>query len=322
MKQIKDLLHGPALPAGFVPDVLTGKAGKLRLQIVALGDVGMTMLLGLSLLGGEEISEVWIFDLSRENLARLEMEFNQFRYPMDEKKFPRVFPVTEEELFDCDVFIFCASAGVPPLGTKGDVRMLQLEKNSRIIAHYGALAKSRNYKGLVCVVSDPVDPLAKEFLKTSSLSVSQIRGYGLGVMNARARYVADHEERFLGYLTSGRAFGPHGEGLVLANSIVDYDDELSRELTKKVTEMNLKVRELGFKPYLAPAISSAALSILLTVRGEWHYSSIYLGDEEGGAFLGIRNRLTKDGSQFEEIELPPELFARIRKSYEELRSLN
>ena len=172
------------------------------------------------------------------------------------------------------------------------------------------------------MVSDPVDPLAKEFLKTSSLSVSQIRGYGLGVMNARARYVADHEERFFGYLTSGRAFGPHGEGLVLANSIVDYDDEISRELTKKVTEMNLKVRELGFKPYLAPAISSAALSILLTVRGEWHYSSIYLGDEEGGAFLGIRNRLTKDGSQFEEIELPPELFARIRKSYEELRSLN
>ena len=38
----------------------------------------------------------------------------------------------------------------------------------------------------------------------------------------------------------------------------------SRELTDLVTTANLRIRELGFKPYVAPAISSGAMQLLLT----------------------------------------------------------
>ena len=46
----------------------------------------------------------------------------------------------------------------------------------------------------------------------------QVRGFGLGVMNARAAYYAKKERRFADFLTDGRSFGPHGEDLVIANS--------------------------------------------------------------------------------------------------------
>ena len=89
----------------------------------------------------------------------------------------------------------------------------------------------------------------------------QVRGFGLGVMQARAMYYAQKEPRFAAFLTEGRTYGPHGADLVVANSIEHYDDALSRELTERVVQANLEMRRLGFKPYVAPALSSGALSL-------------------------------------------------------------
>ena len=95
----------------------------------------------------------------------------------------------------------------------------------------------------------------------------QIQGFGLGVMNARAAWFAKQDPRFAGFLTEGRSFGPHGRGLVIANSVAHYDDALSRELTELVETANLRIRDLGFKPYVAPAVSSGAMQLLLTLAG-------------------------------------------------------
>lgn len=295
--------------------------GKHRVNLLALGDVGMSVLLGLKLLGGDVIESLGICDINKDNVERLEQEMNQIRYPFDLADMPKVYPVDEEELFDCDVVVFCASKGIPPIGVKGDVRMAQLDANREIIAHYGALARASNFRGLMAVVSDPVDPLCKAFLESSGLHPAQIQGYGLGVMNARAAYYAEKDERFDIYLTEGRAFGPHGGDLVIANSIENYDETLSKELTELTVNANMKVRELGYKPYIAPAISSAAISILLTLRGEWHYGSLYLGDEEAGAFLGIKNRMTIDGPVYEDLDLPEPLYVRIKTAYDNLYNL-
>ena len=40
----------------------------------------------------------------------------------------------------------------------------------------------------------------------------------------------------------------------------EYDDAVSRRLTDLTRTANLQVRELGFKPYIAPGLSSAAVS--------------------------------------------------------------
>lgn len=293
---------------------------KLRVNIVALGDVGTTMLIGLRLLGGDVIHSIGICDIRKENTERLEMEINQIGYPFEGPTLPTVDVVPEEELFAGDVLIFCASRGVPPVepGSNIDVRMAQLDANRDIIRHYAGLARQADFKGLVAVVSDPVDNLCAAFLDESGLAPWQIQGYGLGVMHKRAEYYASKDSRFQSYLTEGRAFGPHGKDLVIANSIENYDDTLSRELTQQTTHANIAVRDLGFKPYIAPALSSAALSILLTLRGQWHYGSLYMGTLSRGAFLGIKNRLTEGGWEWEDLDLPNELFERIRNAYENL----
>jgi hypothetical protein len=178
------------------------------------------------------------------------------------------------------------------------------------------------------VVSDPVDLLCKSVLIQSNidekgkidyrgLAPEQIRGYGLGVMNARAAYYAVQNKETMQYLKDGRAYGPHGEGLVIADSIENYNDDISRYLTNKTKKANLDVRETGFKPFIAPALSSGSLSIIATIKGEWHYSATFMG----GVYMGARNRLTPSGIEIERLDLPDELIGRLEKTYKELEKI-
>ena len=329
---------------------------KAKVCLLALGDVGGNLLTGLVLLGGNEIESIGIFDINKNNAKRYEAEMNQIAYaPVlsdaragsdnDAKSHfnadagfgvvsgnsaavvrctPEVFAIeNEEELFDCDIFIFCASKVVPAIGSGvSDVRMAQYEENKKILEHYAKLASKKSFKGVFAVVSDPVDPLCKAAYLASGLNPGQFHGFGLGVMNARALYYAKKEKRFEQYEVEGRAFGPHGQDLVLANSISNYNDELSKELTELVTVENLRIREMGFKPFIAPAYSSGVLSILYMLKGEWHYSSKYIGDGSDGAFLGALNKVADGKIEFENVLLPDKLFARIQHSYENLRKLD
>ena len=300
-----------------------------KVHLLALGDVGSMVLTTLKLLGGDCITELGIYDVNDAVCRRWESELNQAAYPWAYDALPEVVILKEEELFDCDVFVFCASKGIPPVGSDiKDVRMAQFEANRELISLFAKKARMDGFKGLFAVVSDPVDPLCKAAFLASNenmegqfdgkgLLPEQIQGYGLGVMNARAAYYAKQDARFASFLTEGRAYGPHGENLVIANSIEHYDDALSRELTRLAVEANLRTRELGFKPYVAPAISSAAISILLTLRGEWHYSSNFLG----GVYMGCKNRTTEYGLEMEALPLPEALFSRIEKAYQSLEAI-
>lgn len=304
-------------------------AGKKRVHVLAIGDVGSMLLTGLHLLGGDVISSIGICDISDQVTARWEFEENQIAYPWNYDALPEIDVVKPEQLFDCDVFVFVASKGIPPVGSGvRDVRMYQFENNSRIIGQYARMARNAGFRGLFCAVSDPVDPLAKTaFLESNKnengeldwmgLLPEQIQGYGLGVMNARAAYYAKRDERFRRFLTEGRSFGPHGEDLVIADSIEHYDDELSKELTGLTVTANLKMRAIGYKPFVAPAFSSGALSILLTLRGEWHCGSVYLG----GVYMGVKNRYTEYGLETEILPLPEKLYERITHAADNLKAI-
>lgn len=308
----------------------TPRQEKKRVNVLAIGDVGSNLLTGLHLLGGDVISSIGICDISDKVTARWEFEENQISYPWNYDALPEVDIVSRENLFDCDVFVFVASAGIPPVGSDvKDVRMYQFDNNSKIVAQYARQAREKHFDGLFAVVSDPVDPLAKAaFLASNTdengifdsrgLRPEQIQGYGLGVMNARAAYFAKRDERFSQFLTEGRSFGPHGQDLVVADSIENYNDELSRELTQLTVTANLHMRAIGFKPFVAPAFSSGALSILLTLRGEWHCGSVFLG----GIYMGVKNRYTEHGLETEILPMPAQLFERIRAAEENLKKIN
>lgn len=290
-----------------------------RVNILALGDVGGTVLTGLRLMGGDTISEIGIYDLNEKLLRRYEREINQIWFP-DGRRLPKVKILNQHQLFDCDMFVFCASKGVPPVEAQGDVRMAQLESNRELAAAYGTKAAECGFDGIFAVVSDPVDPLCKAVL-SCGLDVDQVQGYGLGVMNGRASYFAMSNPQFSRYLEDGRAFGPHGEDLVIADSISDYNHEISLALTDLTVKSNMDTRADGFKPYIAPALSSGAISLIETLSGGWNYSSVYFGDGSDGAFMGCRNRRTSAGIQVEDLPLDDQLFSRIEKAYRNLEKI-
>ena len=267
----------------------------LRVTLVGLGDVGGTLLLALKLLGRElgELRPVTV--------------------------------CTEDTLFDCDLLLFTASRGVPPVGSGvADVRLAQYEKNRAMLRSYAAMARKTHFTGLFCQISDPVDPLACAVFRESNRNAAgefdgcgllpeQVQGFGLGVMEARARWCA--QEDGIDF-SNGRVYGPHGGGLVAANDPAAYDKAVSARLTERAVHANLEVRALGFKPYLAPALSSAAVSILSLVRGQPYDAALPLG----GVWLGAQRRMTPLGPLQRREPLHPALLARIEAARLELEA--
>lgn len=97
-----------------------------------------------------------------------------------------------------------------------------------------------------------------------------------------------------------------------------YDDILSCHLTALTRQANLRVRELGFKPYIAPGLSSAAISILHYIRGELHCGAVPLD----GAYFGCTNRLSQKGLALRREDITTPLMDRIRQSHAALKEFD
>lgn len=295
---------------------------KWHINIIGLGDVGGNLAAGLRLAAFDQVSKIGIYDSVESRIKRWHYEAGQTLSPSAEHIFPEVIPLEDKDLFDCDMFVFCVSVGVPEVGKEPeDVRIAQFEGNAKILKYYSKLARERNYKGLFIVMSDPVDLLCNIAFNSSNmnsegimdfkgLAPEQIRGYGLGVMHGRAAYFAE-EKGANYYKTEGRCFGPHGEGVVVADSIKNYNKELSEYLTERTKNANLDVRSFGFKPYIAPAFSSGVLSFIETIKGQWHYSATSIG----GVFMGSVNKLNPSGVELETYEFPTELYKKLENTY-------
>ena len=307
---------------------VTPKKRKKRVHLLTAGDAEGALLTALKLLGGKEIAAIGIRDLDGNTGARWAAEMGQISWPWDYNSLPEVEVVPEEELFRCDIFLFAAAKAVPPVGSEAqDARMARLEASRPLVERFARQAREADFRGLFVVLSDPVDPLCQAAWRASNtgpdgapdhqgLLPEQVQGFGLGVMNARAAYLAKQEPRFAAFLTEGRSFGSHGQGLVIANSVQHYDDALSRELTQRTLEANLRAREPGFRPHVAPAVSSGAMQLLLALRGQWHCGSVPLG----GVWFGCRNRFTAQGLEIETLDLPDALFDRLRETEKSLHN--
>lgn len=300
---------------------------KARVHVLGLGDVGSTMALALSLYGGEAIGEIGLYDLDENRLSRWEQEINQIAEPLIDH-LPKVKILREEDLFDCDLFAFTASVGVPPVGVEGvDVRVVQFNGNAKLVSLYGRLAVEKDFKGIFAVVSDPVDQLCRHLYESTNksenghwhgqgLRTEQIRGYGLGVMNGRAAYFAKQND--IEYGSNGRVYGPHGKGLVVANhwDEKEYLQEASLLLTEQTITANLEMRRIGYKPYIAPAVASGAIAITNTLLGKWHYSCISFD----GFYYGCLNKRLGKMDVWEQKNLALALRERIVQSSEELKT--
>lgn len=308
------------------------KKGKWRINIVGLGDIGSNVLLGLKLLGGDYISEIGVYSTKANVMERYELELNQIHSidknsPLYSGK-PIVKTVEKDKILDCDMFIFCASSKVPSLSAElGEDKSQQFTANREILRKYVNKARNTNYKGVFAIVSDPVDALCEAAYEMSNtdeqgnfdykgMLPEQIQGFGLGVMYARALYHANKMEGTESFRTNGRVYGENGKGIVVVNDIHNYNEALSDKLTEKTADATYMVKKLGFKPYIAPAMSSAAISIISRIAGDYNYSSIYID----GMYLGIKNRANKAGIEIEQNPMNDVLFQKIRETQDKLKT--
>ncbi|MCE5188985.1 MAG: lactate dehydrogenase [Eubacteriales bacterium] len=299
-----------------------------KINIIGLGNVGGTAATALKLLG-TDLDTIGLFDADQRKCLRYEGELNQILPLNDGERLPRVVLESMNRMFECDALLFTAARSVPDVGEENgaDVRMMQYKANRELLRDYTRLARIADFAGLFAQVSDPVDQLSRAVFLMSNqddrgefdwngLLPEQVRGFGLGVMQARAVYCAEKERVRYQKVCS---FGPHGKGLVVANAPNEgYDEGISQRLTKKTEEANLEIRKSGFKPYLAPGISSVAVSVLRALRGEWHSAAVPIG----GVYFGCSGRFGKNGPEILRQPLHRNLFRRIEASYMKLQEFN
>ncbi len=104
--------------------------------------------------------------------------------------------------------------------------------------------------------------------------------------------------------------------MIVANDPAHYDLTLSNKLTKRTVEANLEVREAGYKPFIAPALSSGAISLVNTMRGAWNDSAVMLG----GIYMGCRNKWTNHGVEYERHQMSNELMEKLDGIVEALKA--
>lgn len=254
------------------------------LSILGLGDVGGTLLIGLRLLGKEILKEIKIFDLDEKKRRRYYLECNEIS---DGTALPAVTEAELDTVFKTDCIVFTVSLYIPPVGSDvKDVRLVQFEKNKAVLLEYARQAEASGFKGHYFIVSDPVDLLCMSLMKEGNIESHRIRGFGLGVMEARARFIAKELNVFSEDL---RTFGPHGKGLIVVNSLEHYDKDISKDLSERTINENFRIRETGFKPYIGPALSSGSISILKALDGKEHLSTWF----NGHIFMGSRNTIER-----------------------------
>lgn len=293
-------------PANYDHDVFL-EAPKLdhirTLGIIGLGDVGITMVLGLMLYGKDRYDELILVDPNEANRNRLAHELNQIRSLVT--SFPLVTLAEPEDLLRADMVFFVASVSVPKVGEKiSDARLVQFGSNWQLLKSYAELLLQHDYSGLFGVVSDPVDYLATRLIRSFQIDPKRVMGFGQGVMAARAAYYGG---------PTVRMFGPHGKGLFVANDSKHFDLDKSLELSELTLKENLVIRGFGYKPYIAPALSSAAIAITDMLNGQPHYSSQFLGNISWGE----RYRFTEHGLLLEKLS-QPELRQIVSQTYLEV----
>ena len=277
------------------------RSGGWTVGLAGLGRVGgvAATVLAATPPARSGIRELLVHDADEANLRRWVLELGSIAPWRGTGGRTGIRAATPQEMLErCDAVLFAASAPVPPLGTRGDVRMVQLEPNRAILRTFLAHAPEPGYAGLLLVVSDPVEWLAHAAFHESNtdaagrftgtgLAPERVAGLGLGVMWARALAGARAEGVEEEVARRGAAYGPHSAEVTAFDDVGAPDWALSRRITAAARECNFRVRDLGHLPYVGPGVSSVGLMLPPLLAGREVLASVFVG----GIYFGAPSRL-------------------------------
>lgn len=274
--------------------------GGWSIGVAGLGRVGGTAaaLLVAGAGGASPIREILVHDVDAANEERWLLELRSITAWGSRHPAPPLERASCAELYRrCDAVLFAATAGVPPIGSPGDVRIVQFEPNRKLLAAHLAAARDAGFTGLLLVVSDPVECLARAAFRDSNtdatgrfhgtgLAPERIAGLALGVMWGRALAVA-REAGWDHVAGRGAAYGPHSTEVLVFDDLQAPDAARTNRMSRAAREGNLLLRSLGHLPYVGPASSSVALALPQLLVGREVLASIFLD----GVYFGAPARL-------------------------------
>jgi len=245
------------------------------------------------------IRELLVYDADAANQERWLLELGSIGAWRHTARRPLIRPVSPAEMLgQCDVFLFAATTGVPPIGAAGDVRMVQFDPNRVLLRAFMEEARATGYTGLFLVVSDPVELLAQAAFHDSNrghsgaftgdgLAPERIAGLGLGVMWGRALACARRGGWERTVARFGAVYGPHGPDVVVFDDVRKPNRRRSDALSVAAREGNVRIRDLGHLPYVGPGASSVGLMLPPLLAGEEALASVLLD----GIYFGAPARL-------------------------------
>jgi len=273
---------------------------ELVVGISGLGRVGGLIASGLAAADASRtrIGTLLLHDCDGDNLERMTQELASVASWRQHAPLPRVAAASLPEMMGrCDAFLFAAASAVPPLGTPGDVRLPQFEPNRAALQAALGAAGAAEYAGLFFMVSDPVEPLAQAAFHDSNtldgrftglgLAPERVSGLALGIMWGRALAQAEALGAGARVARRGAAYGPHSLEVLAFDDPADPDAELSQAMTLAARSGNYRIRELGYIPFIGPALASVVLTLPNLLAGREVLASCFLD----GVYFGAPARL-------------------------------
>ena len=157
---------------------MTNQVDNRKVAVVGCGFVGSSSAFALMQSG--LFSEIALVDVNRE---KAEGEALDISHGVPFVGQVKVYAADYDDIMDADIVVVTAGAAQKP----GETRLDLVNKNIRIFQSILPEFKKRNYRGILLVVSNPVDILTLAALKLSGLPEQRVIGSGTVLDTARLK---------------------------------------------------------------------------------------------------------------------------------------
>lgn len=180
-----------------------------KIAIIGCGFVGSACAFALMQSG--LFSEMVLIDSNEE---RVEGEALDISHGLPFSKPMQIYSGTYDDITDAGIIAITAGAGQKP----GESRLELVHKNVEIFKSIIPEISKRNYKGILLIVSNPVDIMTYTALKLSGLPSNQVFGSGTVLDTARLKYLLGEHLGVDARSVHAFILGEHGDSEIAAFS--------------------------------------------------------------------------------------------------------
>lgn len=180
-----------------------------KIAIIGCGFVGSACAFALMQSG--LFSEMVLIDSNEE---RAEGEALDISHGLPFSKPMQIYSGTYDDITDAGIIAITAGAGQKP----GESRLELVHKNVKIFKSIIPEISKRNYKGILLIVSNPVDIMTYTALKLSGLPSNQVFGSGTVLDTARLKYLLGEHLGVDARSVHAFILGEHGDSEIAAFS--------------------------------------------------------------------------------------------------------